>query len=238
MSTTSCAMTKYNLNLPLFYTLNLSFGKRRRKPGESTLLEDLKNLSKVRAGNKLSRAVRIIFEKVNIKAILGGNIAFMFLTTSLLDPTSSSLSEISAQAQVENRILSPVETQLLTQVVIRYPVDVPKLNQGYSFFHPGLDIDGETGDSVFPIQNGMVELREFSKFGYGNSVIIDHKNGFKSRYAHLSKIKVKDGEEVNTKTQIGDLGSTGHSTGPHLHLEVYKQNQTINPQTVLGPISR
>lgn len=229
-------MTKINLNLPHFYSLNLTFGKRRRKPGETSLLNELKELSNIRTGNKLSRAVRIIFERANIKAILGGNIAFMFLTASLLDPTSAS--QITDETQVEARILTPVETQLLTQVVIRYPVEKPILNQGYSFFHPGLDIDGEIGDPVYPIENGVVQTREFSKVGYGNSVIVDHQNGLKSRYAHLSKINVKEGDEVNTKTQIGNLGNTGRSTGPHLHLEIYKNDRTINPQAILGQISK
>ena len=229
-------MTNYNLNLPSFYTLNLSFGKRRRKPGETSVLEDLKELSNIRSGNKLSRAVRIIFERTNVKAILGGNIAFMFLTASLLDPTA--VSQIANEENVEARILTPVETQLLTQVVVRYPVEKPILNQGYSFFHPALDIDGEVGDPIYPIENGVVDTREFSKYGYGNSVIIDHRNGLKSRYAHLSKINVKDGEEVHTKSKIGDMGNTGRSTGAHLHLEVYKNEKNVNPQTVLGAIAR
>lgn len=229
-------MTKYTFNL-LKYSLKVQVAKRRKLPGETTLFEDLSAIGSKRAGNKASRIARIILDRFNIKSLLGRNIAFAALTTSLIMPSGTSLAQTQISEPVEATVLT-VEQKLTTEVVNRYPFDKPKFNQGFSFFHPGLDLGGPLGEPVYPIQNGTIELVEASRFGFGNSVIIDHQNGLKSRYAHLQKIGVKEGAEVTTKSQIGTLGSTGHSTGPHVHLEVYKEGRAINPQTILGPISQ
>lgn len=227
-------MTKYTFNL-LKYSLRVQVAKRRKLPGETTLFEDLSAIGSKRAGNKASRAIRVILDRFNIKSLLGRNIAFAALTTSLLMPSGTSFAQAEIYEPVEANILT-VEQKLTTEVVNRYPFDKPKFNQGFSFFHPGLDLGGPLGEPVYPIENGEVELVEASRFGYGNSVIVTHKNGLKSRYAHLQKITVKEGAELTTKSQIGTLGSTGHSTGPHVHLEVYKNDKAVDPRTILGSI--
>lgn len=193
---------------------------------------ELASIANIRSGNKISRIGRFILEKSNVKAILGGNIALLVLANGLISPTTDTLSQI----EPETRVLPEVQVKLTTEIKIRYPVDNIKLNQGFSLFHRGLDLDGSTGDAVYPIMNGVVEAREFSKYGYGNSIIVDHQNGFKSRYAHLSKIEVKDGEKILPNIPMGNMGSTGRSTGAHLHLEVYHEDRTINPITLLGQI--
>lgn len=205
--------------------------KRQIKASLRDFKAELASIAHIRSGNKLSRLIRVIFEKSNIKAILGGNIALLVLANGLITPTSDTL----AQIEPETRLLPEVQVKLTTEIKIRYPVGAIKLNQGFSLFHRGLDLDGVVGDPVYPIMNGVVETREFSKYGYGNALIVDHQNGFKSRYAHLSKIEVKDGDKVLPNVSLGRLGSTGRSTGPHLHLEVYLNGKTVNPLTVLGP---
>ena len=69
--------------------------------------------------------------------------------------------------------------------------------------------------------------------GYGNMVLINHGNGFKTRYAHLSQIMVISGQNVARGVAIGRMGSTGHSTGPHTHFEIYLNGTRINPLSYL-----
>lgn len=86
--------------------------------------------------------------------------------------------------------------------------------------HAGLDFDGDTGDPVYAATDGRVEYAEFNYGGYGNLIMILRKDGTETRYAHLSKIKVKQGQRVRAGDLIGLMGSTGDSSGSHLHFEV------------------
>ncbi len=95
-------------------------------------------------------------------------------------------------------------------------------------FHSGLDISTQLGNKVFATANGIVIAAEYRK-GYGNIVIIDHGFGFSTLYAHLSKICVKEAQKVKRWDVIGYVGTTGKSTGPHLHYEVRRYNQSVNP---------
>lgn len=97
--------------------------------------------------------------------------------------------------------------------------------------HTGLDLRSKTGDKVFVTGNGKVIAAEysFSKTGYGNCVVVDHGFGYKSRYAHLHTILVREGQQVKRGQQIGTVGSTGRSVAPHLHYEILFRNSQINP---------
>jgi len=95
--------------------------------------------------------------------------------------------------------------------------------------HEGIDLAGSIGTNVRASGNGIVKLAEYTGGGYGNEIIIDHGFGYTTRYAHLSKIMVTAGQKVTRGEIIGKLGSTGKSTGPHLHYEVRKNNIPLNP---------
>ncbi len=95
--------------------------------------------------------------------------------------------------------------------------------------HWGLDFTCNTGTPVYASGNGKVVLIEKKMWGYGQSIVIDHGYGYKTRYAHLSKFEVKLGQTVNRGEVIGLVGSTGKSTGPHLHYEVIKNGDKLNP---------
>jgi len=99
-------------------------------------------------------------------------------------------------------------------------------------FHAGMDIDGERGDSVMAPANGTI-LKAGWQGGYGNMIEIDHGNGLTTRYGHLSKVEVQVGDVITRGQLIGLVGSTGRSTGPHLHYELRLNDKSINPRLLL-----
>ena len=102
-------------------------------------------------------------------------------------------------------------------------------------FHEGIDLAGPAGQPVYATGDGVVESTEVNFSGYGNVIVIDHGFGYKTRYAHLKEIKVTQGQVVIRGDRIGTLGSSGLSTGPHLHYEVIYRGTQINPWIFLNP---
>lgn len=100
-------------------------------------------------------------------------------------------------------------------------------------FHHGLDIAAEEGDKIFPVRGGIVEFSGWLNYIYGNAVIVDHGNGIKSLYAHNSENLVEEGDKVGTSTALARIGSSGRTTGPHLHLEIRVDGQTVDPKQFL-----
>lgn len=98
--------------------------------------------------------------------------------------------------------------------------------------HTGLDIATSKGTPITPIAPGTVTYAGY-KGSYGNLVIINHGNGIESYYAHCSQIYTAVGQEVDAKTMISTVGSTGNSTGPHLHLEIRQNGNPLNPENYL-----
>jgi murein DD-endopeptidase MepM/ murein hydrolase activator NlpD len=97
--------------------------------------------------------------------------------------------------------------------------------------HWGLDFSAPTGTEVYATGDGVVESVDSPTWGYGNNIVIDHGFGYKTRYAHLSAFKVRAGQKVKRGQLIGLIGSTGKSTGPHLHYEVEKNGVKVNPMS-------
>ncbi len=102
-------------------------------------------------------------------------------------------------------------------------------------FHEGVDLAGPAGQPVYATGDGVVESTQINFSGYGNVIVIDHGFGYKTRYAHLKEIKVTEGQVVIRGDRIGTLGSSGLSTGPHLHYEVIYRGVQINPWNYLNP---
>ncbi|MGB4654734.1 MAG: M23 family metallopeptidase [Bacteroidales bacterium] len=96
-------------------------------------------------------------------------------------------------------------------------------------FHEGIDFTGAVGTLIYATGNGKVVYAKYNSGGYGNMVKIDHGFGYTTVYAHLHKINVRVGQQVNRGEIIGTMGNTGKSTGPHLHYEVRKGNAAVNP---------
>jgi murein DD-endopeptidase MepM/ murein hydrolase activator NlpD len=99
--------------------------------------------------------------------------------------------------------------------------------------HPGIDLSAPTGSAVYAADSGLVIFAGWTGIGYGNTILIDHGNGFQTLYAHLSQISVPCAARVEKGQFIGFSGSTGRSSGPHLHFEVRVPGGYLNPLKVL-----
>jgi murein DD-endopeptidase MepM/ murein hydrolase activator NlpD len=143
----------------------------------------------------------------------------------------------SARAQVARL------TRTLASLPVRKPVDgALDLQSGFGVrtdpflgspaMHTGLDLHGETGDPVRATADGTVVAAGWSG-GYGRVVDIDHHNGLLTRYGHLSSIDVRVGQSVKSGQTVGKVGSTGRSTGPHLHYETRLKGEAVDPQRFL-----
>jgi len=97
--------------------------------------------------------------------------------------------------------------------------------------HRGTDVDLETGDQVRAVMNGVVRFAGYYK-GFGYCVLVRHMNGLETLYAHMSKLSVSSGDVVNHGEELGLGGTTGHSTGSHLHFEVHFMGRAINPELI------
>ena len=100
---------------------------------------------------------------------------------------------------------------------------------GRSKRHTGVDFALKPGNPIYATGDGVVESVKFEFFGYGNSVVIDHGFGYKTRYAHLKSIGVAEGMKVRRGECIGESGNSGRSSGPHLHYEVVYKDRHVNP---------
>jgi murein DD-endopeptidase MepM/ murein hydrolase activator NlpD len=109
------------------------------------------------------------------------------------------------------------------------------ISQGYWGGHPAIDVAGWLGAPVTASDAGYVVLAGGGwNSGYGNYVIVDHGNGFTTLYAHLNSVFVKPGETVSRGQQVGSMGNTGNSTGPHLHFEIRYNGVPYNPAGYLN----
>lgn len=135
----------------------------------------------------------------------------------------------SSSTQQYAHYLNPVKTGYISS---KYGMRNDPIN-GRHRFHKGIDIAGRKGSSIETIASGFVTFAGH-KGGYGNVVEIHHSDSLKSRYAHLNTILVKKGSVVRQGEKIATLGATGRVTGPHLHLEVWKNGSAVNPQKYLN----
>lgn len=101
---------------------------------------------------------------------------------------------------------------------------------GFTAFHSGVDFAGQRGSDVLSVADGVVQFSGRIN-GYGNAVEIDHGNGYMTRYAHASAFVARPGQRVHAGETIAKVGSTGRSTGPHCHFEVWRNGRPVNPMT-------
>lgn len=113
-----------------------------------------------------------------------------------------------------------------------------RYGQRWGVFHPGVDIALRTGDTVRSAWDGVVRYAMMNRGGYGNLVIVRHRNGLETYYAHLSKICVSSGQKVRAGELLGLGGNTGHSYGAHLHFEVRFYDVCINPELLVNFVEK
>lgn len=224
-------MKKLVLHLPKYnLAVQFRFIKRRKSPNNEPLVPTVKILNlRYRVGSITKKLFRYLFEHKKIKTLFGTNMALMIVISSFIPNKAIGNSQIESPVYTIDGTQTPIATEIGTQ----FPTDPVRITQNYNFFHPGLDLDGITGDTIKPIKKGRIVAVNFSKVAYGNSIIIDHGNKLTSLYAHLSKVEVSVGQEVSTNTKIGEMGATGHAFGDHLHLEVKEDGKNINPLSIL-----
>lgn len=141
----------------------------------------------------------------------------------------------------------PAERSFFLVAGFRFPLPKGVISSGFGLrtdpfnshkiqFHPGIDIAAPTGTPIFAARGGRVIAAERNSI-YGNYVLVLHDNGYESLYGHMSKILAHYGEIVRTGDILGLVGSTGISTGPHLHFEIRWHGVAENPLNLLGPES-
>jgi hypothetical protein len=166
----------------------------------------------------------------------------------LMTDVSKKVDKLKRQMAIQSKSYDEIATlikgkeQMLASIPSIQPVknhDLERIASGFGYridpvykvtkFHSGLDFTAPTGTEIFATGDGVVELVGFDYGGYGNEVVINHGYGYKTRYGHMSRTKARVGQKVTRGEVIGYVGSTGKSTGPHVHYEVLKSNEAINP---------
>ncbi|MCD6113508.1 MAG: M23 family metallopeptidase [Bacteroidales bacterium] len=207
--------------------------------------------------NRDDNIYRVIFESEPIPASVrqagfGGADKYKKLDgykcSKLLIETTKKLDKITSQLYVQSKSYDEVfkmaknKERMMSCIPAIQPVDNKDLNRISSYygwrihpifkrrmFHEGLDYSARKGTNVYASGDGKVIMAKRTRFGYGNKIVIDHGYGYKTAYAHLDKIKVRKGQKVKRGQVIGTVGTSGLSTGPHLHYEVIKNNKRVNP---------
>lgn len=147
---------------------------------------------------------------------------------------SQSLRELQKLAKDKEKLLScvpaiqPVHNKNLIHLVSGFGYRIDPIYKTKRM-HTGVDFTAEVGTEVYATGDGVIELVETEAWGYGKCIVINHGFGYKTRYAHLSAFKIKQGQKIKRGELIGLIGNTGKSTGPHLHYEVELNGKKLDP---------
>lgn len=125
--------------------------------------------------------------------------------------------------------IQPILNKELTKISSYFGIRYDPVYKGIKKMHEGIDFTAPIGTDIYATGDGYVYEIENSRRGYGNMIILDHGFGYKTAYAHLSKIMVHKGQKIKRGEIIGQVGNTGKSVGPHLHYEVRRNGKAINP---------
>ncbi|HNT79821.1 MAG TPA: M23 family metallopeptidase [Bacteroidia bacterium] len=200
---------------------------------------------------------RVVFEAEPIplsirRAGFGGLNRYAHLEGSnnaeLLINSSNKIDQLEKQLYLQSKSMDEIfslakgKSQMLASIPAIQPVankDLTRVASGFGYrihpiyktrmMHTGIDFTAPSGTEIYATGNGVVKKIEYAGRGYGNSVIISHGYGYETLYGHMSKITVKQGKRINRGDVIGYVGNTGTSTAPHLHYEVIKGGNKINP---------
>ena len=168
--------------------------------------------------------------------------------SELMIATSTRLDRLSKQLYIQSKSFDEVaklvknKAQLLASIPAIQPISNEELKHqpsGYGWrthpiyktpeFHPGMDFASPEGTEIYATGDAVVTRADNLAQGYGNHVVLDHGYGYETLYGHMSKLAVHVGQQIKRGQLIGYVGSTGLSTAPHVHYEVRKNGQTVNP---------
>jgi len=170
------------------------------------------------------------------------NIDALAIEASNVAAESNSLRRLTMHVLNVRHLQELARAKVLAAIPSIDPVDGAEVVGCYCYrsypdneFHPGVDLGANYGDVVRAAAAGTVAFADWDG-GYGEKIDIDHGNGYHTWYAHLSKIEVQDGQFVHKGEEIGLVGSTGYSTGPHLHYQVMLNGQAVDPTPYLDGV--
>lgn len=177
-------------------------------------LKKIANINDEELGNEIAKTLN------NVNARVKYQFASYIEIDNLIKDQSEKLASIPAIQPVSNRDLDRIASGFGMRIDPVY--GTPKM-------HKGLDFTAPQGTPIYATGDGKVEVAGFDQGGFGNHVVINNGYGYKTLFGHMSKIKVKPGQKVKRGEVIGYVGSTGKSTGPHCHYEVFVNGSEVNP---------
>lgn len=173
-------------------------------------------------------------------------IAVIILTQTGINIVSDKLATVDSATNTvdihdpaSGKVVKVISSPMVWPVKGVITLEFGKPHLPYQLFHTGIDIanpEGKTGDDITPFMDGTVTYAAQTAIGYGKHIIIDHGNNVTSLYGHLDKVLVYKGQKVKIGDVIGKEGTTGWSTGPHLHFQINVFGIPVNPRTFVGEI--
>ena len=179
----------------------------------------------------ISKFFRKAFEGKRVKRMIGAGLMILMLFLGVME------NALAVRAQeIDATLITTPQTEVITLKTLEKPLD-GALAQGFHGFHRGIDLLDPVGTEIRPVASGRVVEVSYGRIGWGNTVVVEHEKGLKSRYAHMRDFNIQEGDQVEKGTVLGWVGMTGWTTGPHLHLEIYQDGWAIDPATILPEFS-
>jgi hypothetical protein len=183
--------------------------------------------------NFLPSLVKLHFPNFTLKLKLG---VLLLCSTFLLDYQPTLAFPPVKRNVVFAEIVQEQSISIETSPVIFQLPHPGYITTRFSTYHPGIDLCSGLGMPIKPVTKGTVVNAGYNFFGLGLVVEVEHEGGYRSLYAHMGKIYVNQGQFVDSSNYIGEIGMTGHTSGPHTHLEITKDGKKIDPLLILPEI--
>lgn len=218
---------------------------------ENNILKDTNNETENELVNNKNSELKVENDKTNEiePELVSGEIKNETLTSensTSKDTNKETKYELVSKNEIKENVNNTVENKSYSNsgyicplecdyaIANRFGVSNNYLVHNNNVIHDGIDLSATSGENILAVKAGEVVLSKY-KGAYGNAVIIKHDDGNMSYYTHCSKLNVEEGQKVNQGDIIAQVGSTGNSTGPHLHLEIRdKNNKVVNPENYIN----
>lgn len=193
---------------------------------------------------RLMLTARSFLTQSSQTAVFSG-VAVLAAAAAPMNPAPETPSPVVAGSEITHTTVVAEPAGPVTRLIVfAPPIQGREINSAFGLrrlageaaarHHAGVDIAAPMGSSVYASTEGVILRTGYDAGGYGNFIEVRHPNGMNTLYGHLSRVDVASGQAVAQGERIGLVGSTGRSTGPHLHFEVRRNDRQINPTRVLG----